>query len=570
MPKPRRGTRVRKASRDVFERTPLRVVRIDGFLNDVSGFGTSRDKSISNRFTASRLLDDETAEALYVHNSEAARIVDLMVNDAMGKGYRINIPDDAGLEMSEAVMAAAEGPDGLSLSDHYSQAWAWARTFGTGVTFMRADDGANAKDDTLKEPLNEEGIRTIGPFETIDKQFIRPWEFVAGQPETYIVTAAPIRGLIDTRNKHTRIIHRSRLIVAEGVRTPMQTRAENSGATSVLQRINKILYDFGMSWDVLSTTLQDSQQAVMRIGGLIEAYAEGDTAALKARALDVDRTRSNIRMLLLDSDPAHNESFERQDFDWAGIKEPYELLILRLAMAAGYPTTILLGQSPSGLNATGEADLAWHYKNVESEQRNRVRPALMRMLKLLMLSKDGPTSGVLPPQWDISFEALRNMTPLEQADVELKTAQRDAIYHVDGVLTPDETALSRFTPRGWSQETTIDREEREANALGDPDEDIANTPRLGGGDEAQEPAKAALTAQQTLALAEISKEVAGGTLKPEQAVAIVLVSHPDMDTSVATAIVGQPDPEQIAQRQALTQGLAQAGDDEGDDEPPEE
>ena len=54
-----------------------------------------------------------------------------------------------------------------------------------------------------------------------------------------------------------------------------------------------------------------------------------------------------------------------------------------------------MGQAPAGLNATGDSEIRWFYDRVAARQRRELQPALKRLVKLLFLSKRGPTKGKL-------------------------------------------------------------------------------------------------------------------------------------------------------------------------------
>ncbi len=223
------------------------------------------------------------------------------------------------------------------------------------------------------------------------------------------------------------------------------------------------------------------------------------------------------------------------------------MMMLRMSAAARVPVTILMGQSPAGMNATGESDIRWFYDTIESSQKNTIEPALRRVLMLLMLSKSGPTSGQLPESWSIQFPSLWQMTPEEQANVEKTTAERDAIYLDRGVVTPEEVAVSRFTPDGWKPSTQINIEERVAILeAGDLDDDIENTPTLETGEPVpttDDVANTALNGAQTTALVDVATKVQNGDLDKESGVAIVLAANPALSQQEAEAIVGEEDTE---------------------------
>ena len=93
-----------------------------------------------------------------------------------------------------------------------------------------------------------------------------------------------------------------------------------------------------------------------------------------------------------------------------------------------------------------------------SAKRERVlRPALEHVVRLLLLSSEGPTRGVEPEGWRVEFPPLWEPTEAEKADLRLKVAQADAVYLTNGVVTPEEVASSRFPAGGeWSMDTTVD------------------------------------------------------------------------------------------------------------------
>ena len=125
------------------------------------------------------------------------------------------------------------------------------------------------------------------------------------------------------------------------------------------------------------------------------------------------------------------------------------------------PVTRLMGQSPAGLNATGESDLRIFNDTVQAEQERVVRPALERLTEIVMSDPAGPTDGQIPEEWSIEFNALQQLSELEMTDMRLKQAQADNIYLQQQVVTPEEIGRSRFPVSGWSPETSIDLELRE-------------------------------------------------------------------------------------------------------------
>jgi len=191
--------------------------------------------------------------------------------------------------------------------------------------------------------------------------------------------------------------------------------------------------------------------------GLIDLLAANSQATVSARFAMMDQARSQLRALVLD---AEREEFTRLNVQWSGLDKIMELFMIRLAAAARMPATILLGQSPAGMDATGESDLTWWYNTVDFWREQELQPRLRRLVTLIASAQDGPTGGMVPDSWEITFPALWTPSDSEAAEIRFKQAQTDRIYEEMGAVTASEIATSRFTADGWSPETSIDLEAR--------------------------------------------------------------------------------------------------------------
>jgi phage-related protein (TIGR01555 family) len=562
----------------------MRKVRADGFVNLVTALGTARDKMSFNRFVRGNQLDVETLDAMYSEDDMAARVCDVVPEEELRQGYNIVVAPDADTEGGEALDDAAslsesvhDAADALDLANKVIEARVWGRVFGGGILLLGVDDGAIAEDGSLATPLNEKGIVSFDHINVLDRRYAHPLKFYSdpasakfGLAETYLITPQASQSTAAAQMAFGTIeIHETRLVVFGGTRTSIRTRQEMGGwDTSVIQRMNTTLSQFGVSWDALAHMLQDASQGVFKMKGFIDALASDETSLVMQRLNMMDMSRSVARALVLDEE---GESFERQNYSWSGIKDPFEMLMLRLAAASRMPVTVLMGQSPAGLSATGESDIRWFYDTIRTSQNNEVKPALEYILRLVMLAKSGPTNGQVPESWSVTFPSLWQMSPTEQAAVEKSTAERDAIYMDRGVLTPEEVAISRFTADGWKADTLIKLEDRRALVEGDLDDDFEDTPTLEPGDPAAMPtggdpaggepatgddvAKQALNGAQTGSLVDVATKVQAGELAQSSGIAIVLAANPVLSPAEAAAIVGQEDPKKVAAREKALASL---------------
>jgi phage-related protein (TIGR01555 family) len=201
--------------------------------------------------------------------------------------------------------------------------------------------------------------------------------------------------------------------------------------------------------------------------------AGGRRDVLQQRLEFMDLTRSLGRSIMVDADTEKYEKVESAAM--SGYPDVLKLFLLLLAGATGIPVTLLMGQSATGLNATGDNDVRNFYDLVKTEQVAVLQPHLERLVEILAASADGPTGGQAV-EANIEFAPLWQPTPKERADERLVVAQADQIYIDKGVVLPEEVAASRFRDEGWSPEMTIDLHAREvaleadraANALPPP------------------------------------------------------------------------------------------------------
>ncbi len=431
--------------------------RADGWVNLMTGVGTDRSKGLG--FQAGARLADESLEALFIGDPFANRICRVVPEEAMRQGCAVKTGD---AEEESHITAYA---DAWRVSDRLAAAWTWARVFGGGAIFVGADDGRDPR-----EPLDEANVRSILFLVVLDRRELVPLTWFTdptrgnfGEPETYQLIRVSTGGVTENIPVHT-----SRLVRFEGALTTRRRRIVLRGwGESELQRLYDVLGQFNGAWGATGSLLQDASQGVFKIKNLYAMLAADKQDILKTRLEMMDLGRSVARAIMVDSD---GESFERTEVGaLAGLAAVLDKFLLLLSGAAEIPVTILMGQSPAGLSATGDSDVRWFYDRIKSQQTATLRPRHLRLLRLLCLAHDGPTGGKVPPKLSVEYAPLWQMTPLEEATLRQTVGSTDTAYITAGVLTPEEVAASRFRPEGWTMETTVDLEVRRATIAADQD-----------------------------------------------------------------------------------------------------
>lgn len=240
-------------------------------------------------------------------------------------------------------------------------------------------------------------------------------------------------------------VHESRLLIFPGIATDRQSRVQMRGwGDSLFTRVDRVLQQYDQTWAGVANLMTDFAQGVLKIKGLAAALMANNrsgtqTVTTRGRALNLGRSIAGLMML--DSE----EEFKREMASLAGLPEILQQFALRLAAAADMPVSLLMGQAPAGLNATGDSEIRWFYDRVAARQRRRMMPQLKKLTEYLFKSKSGPTLGAEPGRWQVAPRPLYQMSATEKADRYLKIAQGDAIYASQiGGVTPEEVVATRF------------------------------------------------------------------------------------------------------------------------------
>ena len=448
--------------------------RYDDWQNILTGIGMAgRDKRMGTSFSAVSLSRQEVEE-IWRGDDMGARVVEIIPKEMLRQGYCVDIKDN-----KDAANALVKKAEAIDLDSTIKTALNYERSYGGGGIVLGVDDGQ--KD--LSKPLQKDRIKSVKWVNAMAAHELFPMMYYDdpregkyGQPKIYRMQPELGTGGTDTSDLY---IHESRIIKFQGiVVSKTQLRNNNGWGDSVLNRCNRVLSDFHQSWGSAAILLQDFSQAVLKVEGLAELIAGDQDDVVVKRATLLDMQRSVARMIMIDS----TEDFERKMTPMTGLAEMLQQFSLRLAAAAELPVSLLMGQAPAGLNATGASDIRFFYDKTKSDQNTKLKGPLSFVYELMMLAKDGPTRGRLPDVWSINFNPLWQLTDLEQAEVRLKTSQADQIDITVHVLTPQEVTNSRYGGDRYSTATVVDMASRgeffsdtdPLDAAGDEDEEVGD------------------------------------------------------------------------------------------------
>ena len=395
----------------------------DGFKNILKGLGTSKDPRENTYYQAGRIIDQQTANALYTYNWLAAKVVNIPIDDATRKWRSLLISDPDKKKEIEDLMAH------YGVKSKINTAMKWARVFG-GSVIIAVIDG-----DEQSEPLDVNNIRpgALKQFIVLDRYNIYPGEVDRditspnfGQPEYYTVS------------RSGQLIHHTRVVKFIGdITTIQEFERQNYWGNSIFTRQLDPITDSQVTSQSISDLIYESNVDVYRIAGLNALVAESQDDVVVKRLKIAAKMKSIINGIALDKE----DEYDKKTNSFTTLPEIDDRFIQKVAGASDIPVTRLLGISPSGMNATGESDMLNYHDNIQAIQENEIAPRLDWMDRIILASAGYVES------FDYEFKPLKQMTEAEMAAVELQRAQRDQVYLDQDIIRPFDV-LSQLAENG--------------------------------------------------------------------------------------------------------------------------
>ena len=418
-----------------------RTSRADGWVNVLTGQGIQGyDKRTGGYATYGTTLYEMDVEQLYASDAHAARIVDLIPDEATREGFEWDEPQP---EIDAEF-------DRLQVNAKFNEAWKHARAYGGAGTWI--NDGTPP--DKLWTPLNLNNLNQIISlvnftrwelyilFEDIDRDMLSPTFmkplYYRLQPR--IVLPAEVRtpggSPIFAR------IHHSRIIRWDGKNLLRLMNIRNQyWSDSIFTAMLNELRDFGISFGAVGGLVQDFRIVVHKIANLANMLVQPDgQSALQKRIEAMQMARSLLGTYVCDKD---TEDVTMMGSPVSGLPELLEKVMIRLGSACDIPHTILFNQSPSGLGASGNSEITNWYNHIHSIQVNYLSPRLDRIKEAICAQKIGPTKGKQIPN-KYAYKPLSQPTAKEQAETEKIKSETYGNYSALGAVDQDDIIEREF------------------------------------------------------------------------------------------------------------------------------
>lgn len=287
-------------------------------------------------------------------------------------------------------------------------------------------------------------------------------------------------------------VHHTRCLRYVGIELPyFQAITEMMWGESVLERAWDRLISFDNATMSSASLVDRANLRTVGIEGLREIIAAGGQAqqGLEAFFELMRRMQVNEGLTLLDK----NDVFTQTSYSFSGLSDMMLQFGQQIAGATGVPLVRLFGQSPAGLNSTGEADLRMYYDNINAQQEARLRNSMDTLIHVMWRSTFGQPA---PDDLEFSFTPLWQQTPGDKAN-NAKTTTETVLGAYEAGVTSRATTLAELRDSagdtGIFSNITDEEIEKAKNAepplpdedpaAPDPSVDPAKTPVKGLGDK---------------------------------------------------------------------------------------
>ena len=424
----RRALVADKKARDARTRQTL-----DSFQNFAAALGIGTQNIMSNSTYGFNPITRVRTLLEWIHRGSwlGGVAVDLVADDMTRAGVDLKgeLEPDQIQTIEENIVAKGVWP---AINDTIK----WSRLYG-GALAVILIEGQDPSTPFKVERVGKNGFRGLLP---LDRWMVEPslndlvqdYGPYMGLPKFYRVTS-------EAPALHGQKIHYTRCLRLEGIRLPFWQRLmENLWGLSVIER----LYDRMVAFDSASTgasqLVYKSFLRTYKIKGFRQIIAAGGPAyqGLLKQVQLMREMQSNEGITLLDGED-EMETLTSPSF--SGLNDALLQFGQQLSGALQIPLVRLFGQSPAGLNSTGESDLRMYYDGIKQHQESDLRSPLTTIYRA-----EAQSSGIAVPEgFRLEFRPLWQLT--EQQKGEVASSITESVMKVQAAgLVSDQVALKEL------------------------------------------------------------------------------------------------------------------------------
>jgi phage-related protein (TIGR01555 family) len=388
---------------------------VDRLVNLVSGLGGAKDKASATMF-ALALMGKDQLDAAYRGDWIARKVVDIPAFDET-RAWRNWQAEQDQIEAIEAEEARH------SIQSKVAAARVRARLYGGSALYLGVDRGTPGEELDMRR-VAKGGLRyvhVLNRYEILPGEIeLDPQSPLFGEPKKYTLT---------TGTKASVDIHPSRVIRFVGAGLPDRNLMLDGWGDSALQAVDDAVRHAGSAAAAIAALLQEAKVDIIKMPNLMEGVATEEYRGKVIERFTLANTaKSMVNAILLDGE----EEWSQKQVSFTNLPEVLNTYLQIASGAADIPATRLLGQTPGGLQSTGESDLRNYYDRISAGQNLSLRPALYRLDEAIIRS----ALGTRPPEVHYLWAPLWQIPEKERAEIAESKAKTTKLYAETGLL-PD-------------------------------------------------------------------------------------------------------------------------------------
>lgn len=372
----------------------------------VSGLGTvEKDKTVGMAYVM-RSLTDAELNAMHRCDWLSRKIVDIIPND-MTREWR---NWQAAPDQIEAIEAVEKNPL-ILVRQKVNEAMRKARLLRGSAIYI----GLKNQDPESAVELDKIKVGDLQYLNVLSRSEISVGEIdrdvnseFYGSPNMY-----EVRGVGGSLVR----IHPSRIIRFVGADILDPSADVDGWGDSILQVVYDAVQNSSSVQQHVASLIPESKVDVIYVPDLAEHLKDArSTKALTDRFAYANTIKSSFNMVLLDGSGEEGKGGERWEQKQLSFSELPNVIQQYLQIASGaadIPVTRLLGQSPSGMNATGDSDTRNYYDNISARQETELGPRIARLDEIIIRS----ALGERPKEVYYEWAPLWGLSKKEEADI---------------------------------------------------------------------------------------------------------------------------------------------------------
>jgi len=413
---------------------------IDGFDNFVSRIGLQNDNTLSagtyefNLVTRNRIK----LEAAYRGSWVVGAVVDSVAEDMTRAGINVTTNEDDA-DIRDLMNAVSR----LQIAQSLCNLKKWSRLYGGAIAVLDIE-GQNPETPLNLDSISQDQFLGLVVYDRWQLNPVLTKVIQSGPnmglPAMYQIVTGMTSADVDPRSNRGIInVHHSRIVRDIGIQLPyFQAITEMMWGESILERLWDRLIAFDNVTMSAASLVDRANLRMVGINGLREILAAGGAAqqALVSQFEMMRLLQVNEGLTLLDKE----DEYQSSAYSFAGLSDMIIQFGQQLSGASGIPLVRLFGQSPAGMNATGESDIRMYYDNIKAQQESTLRTGWQLILQVLWRSVYGKPA---PKDLQFEFVPLWQMSALDKATIG-KTNTEAIIGAYESGLTSRKTAMQEL------------------------------------------------------------------------------------------------------------------------------